>query len=69
MTTKLTPKQIEAVVNWMNDWEQLKGTSIPLRFKEDFSEAEIDLICPCDESDRMHLIEEDDECTRCGKKF
>ena len=34
---KLTQKQIESVVEWMNEWEQLKDTSIPIRFKEDFT--------------------------------
>lgn len=29
--------RIQAVVDWMNEWEQLKGTSIPIRFKEDFT--------------------------------
>ena len=27
---------IDVVINWMNEWEQLKGTVIPIRFKEDF---------------------------------
>ncbi len=34
---KLSEAQIDAVVNWMNTWGQLKGTAIPIRFKEDFS--------------------------------
>ena len=33
----LTQDQIDAVVDWMNTWEQLKGTAIPLRFKEDWT--------------------------------
>lgn len=33
----LTPEQIKSVISWMNTWEQLKNTAIPLRFKEDFS--------------------------------
>jgi|GEM_PF-4338295 hypothetical protein len=36
MTTQLTPEQIETVIEWMNEWEQLKNTVIPIRFKEDF---------------------------------
>lgn len=32
----LSPEQIEAVIQWMNTWEQLKDTAIPMRFKEDF---------------------------------
>lgn len=28
---------IKKVVEWMNTWEQLKDTSIPIRFKEDFT--------------------------------
>ena len=33
----LTQDQIDAVIDWMNKWEQLKGTAIPLRFKDDFT--------------------------------
>lgn len=29
--------QVEVVINWMNTWEQLKDTVIPIRFKEDFA--------------------------------
>lgn len=32
----LSHEQIEAVIQWMNTWEQLKDTAIPMRFKEDF---------------------------------
>ena len=32
----LTDEQITAVVDWMNTWEQLKDTVIPIRFVEDF---------------------------------
>lgn len=34
---KLTEEQIEEVFNWLKTWNQLKGTYIPLRFKEDFT--------------------------------
>lgn len=27
---------VDVVIAWMNEWEQLKDTSIPIRFKEDF---------------------------------
>lgn len=37
----LTEEQIEAVVNWMNEWDVLKNTSIPLRFKEAFTKSKI----------------------------
>jgi len=33
----LTNEQIDVVINWMNTWEQLKDTAIPIRFKEDFT--------------------------------
>ena len=36
----LTQKQIEKIINWMNEWEQLKDTVIPIRFREDFSTAD-----------------------------
>ncbi len=35
--TPLTTDQVNAVIYWMNQWEQLKGTSIPIRFRDDFS--------------------------------
>jgi len=31
----LSPKQIEAVLEWLSGYEQLKGSVIPIRFKED----------------------------------
>ena len=34
----LTQDQINAVFNWLNNWEQLKNTVIPMRFKEDWGE-------------------------------
>lgn len=37
--SQLTTDQIEAVVEWMNTWEQLKNTVIPIRFKEDFTKG------------------------------
>jgi len=33
----LTQTQIDIVIDWMNNWDQLKNTSIPLRFKEDWT--------------------------------
>lgn len=30
----LTEFQIEKIIKWMNNWEQLQGTAIPIRFKE-----------------------------------
>ena len=35
-SANLSDLQIEKVVEWMNTWEQLKDTAIPIRFKEDF---------------------------------
>lgn len=35
----LTIAQIDVVIEWMNSWEQLRGTVIPIRFKEDFINA------------------------------
>jgi hypothetical protein len=32
----LTHSQISMVVDWMNGWEQLRDTVIPIRFKEAF---------------------------------
>ncbi len=42
-TQKLNQEQIDLVIEWMNTWEQLKDTAIPLRFKEDFKFKYIDL--------------------------
>jgi len=36
-SANLSDLQIEKVVEWMNTWEQLKDTAIPIRFKEDFT--------------------------------
>lgn len=36
----LNKQQVEEVINWMNEWEQLKGTAIPMRFAEDFNPKE-----------------------------
>lgn len=36
MHNTLTQDQIIAVIAWMNTWEQLKDTAIPIRFKEDW---------------------------------
>jgi len=33
----LNKEQIQKVIHWMNTWEQLKDTAIPLRFKEEFT--------------------------------
>lgn len=33
----LTQDQIDAVIDWMNNWEQLKDTAIPIRFKDDWT--------------------------------
>lgn len=35
-SANLSDLQIEKVVEWMNTWEQLKDTAIPIRFEEDF---------------------------------
>src|SRR5690349_13659650 len=34
------------VINWMNTWEQMRDTAIPIRFKEDFLESPIENIIP-----------------------
>ncbi len=33
----LTRDQLQAQVDWLNTWEQLKDTAIPMRFYEQFS--------------------------------
>ena len=32
----LTKEQIQGVINWMNEYEMLENTHIPIRFKEHF---------------------------------
>ena len=33
----LTKEQIEGVIEWLNTWQQLKYSVIPIRFKEDYT--------------------------------
>lgn len=37
MKRPLNPDQIQSVLNWMSEWDQLRDGIIPIRFKEDFS--------------------------------
>ncbi len=37
MNTQLTQGQIDVVIEWMNGWDVLKNTAIPIRFKEAFT--------------------------------
>jgi hypothetical protein len=34
---QLSTEQVEAVVQWMYEWEQLRNSAIPMRFREDFT--------------------------------
>jgi hypothetical protein len=49
----LTQDQIESIIDWMNSWEQLKDTIIPIRFREDF-EYEVDLYLTVPYLMKMH---------------
>jgi len=31
-----TEEQIKAVTDWMEEWETLKGSAVPIRFREEF---------------------------------
>lgn len=33
---QLTKEQHEAILNWLKEWDQIKDTAIPIRFKESF---------------------------------
>ena len=33
----LTQDQIKAVIDWLNTWEQLENTVIPIRFRDEWS--------------------------------
>lgn len=54
---KLTEKQIEDVIRWMNNWVQLAGTGIPIRFKEDYIKR-LNLACVVGRSEQY--------CINCG---
>lgn len=41
-SAKLSQFQINKVIEWMNAWEQLKDTAIPIRFAEDFRAKDFD---------------------------
>ena len=43
--SQLSEEQIQAVIDWMNTWEQLRGTAIPIRFEEDFSNKNKSVKC------------------------
>jgi hypothetical protein len=51
----LTQDQIDAVIEWMNCWGQLKETVIPMRFKEDFKCTNVSN--SCGESCQNHNVE------------
>jgi hypothetical protein len=40
---KLTGKQIERIINWLNGYDHIKDTSLPVRFKEAFGREAISL--------------------------
>lgn len=70
MTTPLTKEQIESVVAWMNEWEQIKDTAIPLRFREAFSEKTGDDIIRCQICGSTEIMQQLDIYTyRCNKHF
>lgn len=33
---KLTQEQVDRIIEWLNTWESIRNTAIPIRFKEDF---------------------------------
>lgn len=37
----LSEEQINTVYEWLNTWEQLRNTAIPLRFKEEFKNNDL----------------------------
>lgn len=69
---KLTDEQINGVINWMNQWEQLKGTAIPIRFKEDFTEQlhqhnVSGSACPNCKEEKEWCACMRNTCHKCGK--
>jgi len=34
---QLSTEQVEAVVQWMCEWDELRNSAIPMRFREDFT--------------------------------
>ena len=70
----LNKEQIEKVIDWMNTWEQLKNTAIPLRFKEEFTKqltlTDVVSMC-CDETRKVNqfLKRPSKYCMTCSKEL
>ncbi len=69
----LNKEQIQKVIDWMNTWEQLKDTAIPLRFKEEFTkqltltDVAGDFFCN-DEEHYPNIEKCKQECDMCKKE-
>lgn len=49
----LTKQQLDAQVDWLNTWDQLRNTAIPIRFYETFSKN-LDLSAGTDKNHPFH---------------
>lgn len=58
----LTKEQIEDVIEWLNDWNQLRDTAIPMRFKEEYMQR----LQHCGDIKLITLNELREECRRRG---
>ena len=52
--------------DWLKFWNELMEK---VQAKNLQQPDVIKSVCDCEEKDRMHMIDEDDECTKCGEKF
>ena len=64
----LTQDQIDAVVDWMNNWAQLKYTVIPIRFKEDWTK-QLNIPVIVGQSEQFNcFLEDSEQGERCETK-
>ena len=65
----LTVEQISVIVNWMDTWDQLRGTAIPIRFIESFKNKSFEQIDSEIQFSKIFRASVRWECKVCGKLF
>lgn len=55
---ELTEEQIKEVVDWLNTWDEIKNTVIPMRFKESFRKQLMLGGVSCQREQLMAMLEE-----------
>jgi hypothetical protein len=70
---KLIPEQIDVIVEWLNQWNVIKDTAIPLRFKEDFLDENYKRLKQLREKElyelTTQLIQNKSICPFCGSRY